>query len=69
MIKHNGKVNFHLFNTIISVKSCVLKNGFTAKYLNLEECARKGDTISAYLFILALEIFFTYQKRFLGKRY
>ena len=37
---------------------CVLNGGFTTKYFNLEKGARQSDTISAYLFILALEILF-----------
>ena len=32
------------------------EHGFTTKYFNLEKSARQGDPISAYLFILALEI-------------
>ena len=50
-------------------ESCVLNGGFTTKYFNLEKGARRGDPISAYLFILALEFFFTYLKCFLEKRY
>ena len=32
--------------------------GVTTRYFNLEKSARKGDPISAYLFILALEVLF-----------
>ena len=39
-------------------ESCVLNRGFTTKCFNLEKAARQGDPISAYLFILALEILF-----------
>ena len=39
-------------------ESCVLNGGFTTKYFNLEKGAYQGDPISAYLFILALEILF-----------
>ena len=39
-------------------ESCVLNGGFTTKYFNLEKGARQGTPVSAYLFILALEILF-----------
>ena len=39
-------------------ESCVLNGGFTTKHFNLEKAARQGHPISAYLFILALEILF-----------
>ena len=39
-------------------ESCVLKGGFTTKYFNLEKGAPQGDSISAYLLILALEVLF-----------
>ena len=39
-------------------QSCVINEGFTARYFNLEKGANQGDPISAYLFILALEVFF-----------
>ena len=48
---------------------CVLKDGFTTKYFNLKKGACQGGPISAYLFILSLEIIsFTYQKRFFDKK-
>ena len=41
------------------MKSSFILNGvFTIKYLNLEKGAFQGDPVSAYLFILALEIIF-----------
>ena len=39
-------------------ESCVINGGHTTKYFKLERRARQGDPISAYLFTLALEIFF-----------
>ena len=39
-------------------KSCVINCGITTKYFKLNREAHQGDPISAYLFILALEILF-----------
>ena len=39
-------------------QSCVINGGFTTQYFNLEQGARQGDPISAYIFILALEVLF-----------
>ena len=41
-----------------SQQSCVINGGNTAPYFNLEKGARQGDSVSAYLFILALEFLF-----------
>ena len=43
-------------------ESCVINGGHTTKYFCLERGARQDDPISAYLFILALELFFILKK-------
>ena len=43
--------------TLISKQeSCTINGGNTTKYFHLERGARQGDPISAYIFILALEV-------------
>ena len=39
-------------------ESCMVNNGTTTPYFKLERGACQGDPISAYLFIIALEVLF-----------
>ena len=39
-------------------ESCISNGAITTKYFKLEGCTRQGDQISAYLFILVLEVVF-----------
>ena len=45
-----------------SQQSCVINGGNTTPYFNLEQGARQGDPVSAYLFILAVELLFVFIK-------
>ena len=40
-------------------QSCVINEGFATQYFTLKKGAQQGDPISAYLFIVALEVLFT----------
>ena len=44
-------------------ESCIINVGFTTKYFKLDKNTRQGDPISAYLFILVLEIVFNLIKQ------
>ena len=43
-------------------ESCVINGGTTTRYFSLKRSTRQGDPISAYLFILVLEIIFIFIK-------
>ena len=45
-----------------SQQSCVINGGNTTPYFNLEKGARQGDPLSAYLFILPLEVLSDFTK-------
>ena len=52
------------FNLCVKVllrdqESCVINGGTTTKYFSLRRGACQGDSVQAFLFILALEILFT----------
>ena len=44
------------------LQSCVINGGNTTPYFNLENSARQGDSVGAYIFILALEVLFVFIK-------
>ena len=41
-------------------ESCIISGGRTKNYFSLERGTRQGDSISAYIFILVLEITFLF---------
>ena len=54
-----GKTFIRWVETITNKQeSCVVNGGNTTQYFILEKRARQGDPISAYLFVIALEVLF-----------
>ena len=47
---------------LTSPQSCVINGGNTTPYFNLEKGVYQRDSVSAYLFILALEVLFVFIK-------
>ena len=43
-------------------ESCIVNPGATTNYFKFEKGTRQGDSISAYLFIIVLEIVFLFTK-------
>ena len=50
-------------------ESCVINGGKTTPYFKLERGTRQGDPISAYLFIIAVEVVFSLRKILTLKAY
>ena len=54
-----GKIFINWIRIILTnQESCVMNGGNSTGYFKLERGARQGDPISAYLFILVIEVFF-----------
>ena len=47
---------------LLNQESCMVNGGATTNYVKLEKGTRQGDSISAYLFIIVLEIVFLFTK-------
>ena len=54
-----GKTFIKRIKTLLNnQESCIVNWGFTTKYFKLDKGKHQGDPMSAYLFILVLEIVF-----------
>ena len=54
-----GKMFIKCVKTLLNnQESRIINEGFTTKYFKIDKGTRQGDPISAYLFILVLEIVF-----------
>ena len=59
-----GKTFIKWMKTLLNnQESCIINGEITTKYFRLDKDARQGDPISAYLFILVLEIVFNLIKQ------
>ena len=59
-----GKTFINRIKTLLNnQESCTINGGFTTKYLKLDKGTRQGDPISAYLFVLVLEIVLNLMKQ------
>ena len=59
-----GKTFIKRIKTLLdNQESWIIKGGFTTKYFKLDKGTCQGDPISAYLFILGLEIVFNLMKQ------
>ena len=59
-----GKTFIKWVKTLLNnQESCIINGRFTTKYFKLDKGTRQGDPISAYLFVLVLEIVFNLIKQ------
>ena len=58
-----AEISLHVLNVLNDQISGVINGGTTTQYFNLERDACRGDPISAYLFLLTLEMLFLLSKK------